>query len=66
MAHDRADQVALSKWLDARRERLLEDAGQLVVELDLAWTRFTQEAADEAGRIRQAETASRKQAGRND
>ncbi|WP_227791558.1 hypothetical protein [Burkholderia sp. BE17] len=57
-ADDRADLIAQARWFDAHRERLLEDAGRLIVELDLAWMRFTQDAADEAGRIRHAETGA--------
>lgn len=54
-ADDRADVAALQAWLEAHREPLMERAAHLLHELDLAWRRFTQAAADEAGRQRRLE-----------
>lgn len=58
-ADDRADVTALHVWLEAHRERLMGRADALLRELDLAWRRFTEAAAAEAGRLRRLESGSR-------
>ena len=63
-ADDRADAVALAAWLDAHCDRLVDQADQQILELELAWKRFTQDAAEEAGRLRKAETRRLREADR--
>jgi hypothetical protein len=59
-ANDRADPVVLESWFEPNRARLRQDAAQLMLDLEVAWALFTQEAADEAGRLRKGR-ASREQ-----
>lgn len=54
-ADDRADPLAMAAWLECNRARLLQDAEKLMLDLQDAWSLFTQEAAEEAGRLRKRE-----------
>ncbi|VWD48172.1 hypothetical protein BCO18175_07403 [Burkholderia contaminans] len=59
-ANDRADPAALAAWLADHRERLTTDAEARMVELEIAWQRFTATAAAAAGAIRTASRAERR------
>ncbi len=62
-ANDRADPVVLEAWFEPNRTRLLQDAAQLMLDLDVAWALFTQEAAEEAGRFRKGKSERQQQKG---
>lgn len=59
-ANDRADPAALAAWLADHRERLAADAEAEMVELEIAWQRFTSAAAAAAGAIRTASRTERR------
>lgn len=59
-ANARADPAALAAWLADHHERLAADAEAEMVELEIAWQRFTAAAAEAAGAIRTAGRAERR------
>ncbi|MCA8299073.1 hypothetical protein LGN19_35370 [Burkholderia sp. AU30198] len=59
-ANDRADPDALAAWLALHRERLAAEAEARMVELEIAWQRFTTAAAEAAGAVRTASRLERR------
>ncbi|WP_256732399.1 hypothetical protein [Burkholderia pseudomallei] len=59
-ANDRADPEALAAWLAVHRDRLAADAEARMLELEVAWQRFTAVAAEAAGEIRTAARRERR------